>query len=324
MSRALTFCAALGYLAGLLCLLWMGYGMLAAACLGFVSGILLDDRDLIPGALLFLFSAFVAFVLIVFTTPFGSPPNFEVLNTLPRENMAQGNKGRSAARFPSNVCHWHTLEGKRAWRLCAAQCEPACDWAAGGVCSLAFRCHRRGGLSIMSDEPESNFPREHMEALWAPWRVEYYWNKGKEGDFLLRAAESDDDRASLVVERREHAFLIMNRYPYAGGHLMAVPVRKVRGMEDLNDAEKVELWDLVVFGQKLLRKVVLAEGFNVGINLGACAGAGKEDHLHIHIVPRWPGDHNFMTVTGHERVIPEGLMPVYDRLIAAAGELKNA
>ena len=158
---------------------------------------------------------------------------------------------------------------------------------------------------------------EHFSAIWAPWRVEYFNSKGTP-DFLLEAARTSDDAAHLVIARRKNSFLIMNRYPYAVGHLMAVPYRKVAGLEDLTDAEKLELLELAELGQRLLRETVKAQGFNVGLNLGKCAGAGVADHLHLHIVPRWEGDNNFMPVLADTRVLPEALEAQYAKLRAAA------
>ena len=136
-------------------------------------------------------------------------------------------------------------------------------------------------------------------------------------DFLLAAAQATDDRAHLVVARRQHGFLIMNRYPYAVGHMMAVPYRKLGDLGDLTEAEQLELWALAALAQRLLRTVVRAQGFNVGLNLGRCAGAGVVDHLHLHIVPRWEGDNNFMPVLAGTRVLPEALAALYDKLLAA-------
>jgi ATP adenylyltransferase len=159
---------------------------------------------------------------------------------------------------------------------------------------------------------------DDLSALWAPWRVEYFKTNTGSADFLLAAAQATDDRAHLVVARRPHTFLIMNRYPYAVGHLMAVPNRKVGELADLTTEEKLELWDLAELGQKLLRTVIRAQGFNVGLNLGKCAGAGVADHLHLHIVPRWEGDNNFMPVLADTRVLPEALDALYSRLTTAA------
>ena len=161
-----------------------------------------------------------------------------------------------------------------------------------------------------------SFPKESLESLWCPWRVEYYEarREASVGDFLLEAAQTSDDAAHLVVARGKLTYLLMNRYPYACGHLMAVPNRKVAGMEELTSEESSEIWRLTVHAQTLLRQAVKAQGFNVGINLGIAAGAGKEDHLHIHIVPRWPNDYNFMPVLAGTRIIPEALEPLYRRL----------
>ncbi len=158
---------------------------------------------------------------------------------------------------------------------------------------------------------------EHFSALWAPWRVEYF-NTKSTPDFLLDAARTSDDAAHLVVARRKSCFLMMNRYPYAVGHLMVVPYRKVADLSELTDGEKLELWELAEFGQKLLRTSVKAQGFNIGLNLGKCAGAGVVDHLHLHVVPRWEGDNNFMPVLADTRVLPEALEALYARLRSEA------
>ncbi len=163
---------------------------------------------------------------------------------------------------------------------------------------------------------EKEFPKQ-LGALWAPWRVEYFEQKPADPDFLLEAANTTDDAAHLVLRRGKGAFLIMNRFPYASGHLMAVPYRKVAALSALTDPEKLELWHLAELAQGALRQVMRAEGFNLGLNLGACAGAGVTDHLHLHIVPRWANDQNFMPILAQTRIIPEGLMPLYEKLHAA-------
>ena len=128
-------------------------------------------------------------------------------------------------------------------------------------------------------------------------------------------ANTNDDAAHLVVARRETAFLVMNKYPYSAGHLMAVPNRKICKMADVTPQEMSDLWQLAILAQNLLEKAVHAQGFNIGWNLGKAAGAGVDDHLHIHIVPRWNGDSNFIAVIGGTRIIPEGLHPLYERLM---------
>jgi ATP adenylyltransferase len=172
----------------------------------------------------------------------------------------------------------------------------------------------------MSEE----FPKNRLESIWAPWRVEYFRAEHQSGvDFLSEAANSSDDAGHLVVKRLGTAFLIMNKYPYAAGHLMAVPLRKVVKMSEITDAEVLDLWRLAIHAQRLLAEAVMAQGFNVGWNLGKAAGAGVEDHLHIHIVPRWAGDSNFIATIGATRVIPEGLRPLYDRLVEIQSRLDS-
>lgn len=166
----------------------------------------------------------------------------------------------------------------------------------------------------------ADFPKQELETLWAPWRVEYF-EKQHDQDFLSRAAMASDDAENLVITRRKTAFLMMNRYPYAVGHLMAVPYRKTADMESLGDNEVLELWRLVTHGQALLRSAVKAQGFNVGLNLGERAGAGVADHLHVHIVPRWSGDTNFMPIISGTRTLSEGLQSLYEKLVAAQGRL---
>ena len=160
------------------------------------------------------------------------------------------------------------------------------------------------------------FPKTELETLWAPWRFEYFEKSGTT-DFLAEAARASDDAAHLVLVRRKNSFLIMNRYPYTVGHLMAVPYRKVGELRDLGENEVGELFSLVVRAQELLRKVTKAQGFNIGINVGECAGAGVPDHLHIHIVPRWSGDTNFMPMLSGTRVLSQVLHDLYQKLKAA-------
>ena len=155
---------------------------------------------------------------------------------------------------------------------------------------------------------------QQLQTLWAPWRVEYFQRSKLDQDFLLQVGSSSNDEENLVVCRRKSGFLIMNLYPYSAGHLMAVPYRKVSDLAELSAPEQLELVQLSVYAERLLKEVVRAQGFNIGWNIGSAAGAGVADHLHLHIVPRWAGDHNFLTVLGHTRLIPEGLRPLYQRL----------
>jgi ATP adenylyltransferase len=157
--------------------------------------------------------------------------------------------------------------------------------------------------------------RAWFESLWAPWRIEYL-ERERKPEFLREAAEAANDAEYFVVCRRKTAFLMMNLYPYAPGHLMVVPYRAISRLAELTDGEKIETIDLASYAELLLEEVVKAQGFNVGWNVGAAAGAGVVSHLHLHIVPRWNGDNNFMPVLGGTRVIPEGLTPLYEKLRA--------
>ena len=165
------------------------------------------------------------------------------------------------------------------------------------------------------------FPKKEIETLWAPWRVEYFEKEPRNANFLSEAATASDDAANFVITRRKTAFLMMNRYPYAVGHLMAVPYRKTAELSSLGENEVVELWNLVVHAQALLRAAMKAQGFNIGMNLGECAGAGVVDHLHVHIVPRWSGDTNFMPILSGTRTISDGLRSIYDKLIEAQSKI---
>ena len=161
------------------------------------------------------------------------------------------------------------------------------------------------------------FPKAEIESLWCPWRVEYFEKEERDQDFLTHAAQASDDAAHLVIARRKNAFLMMNRYPYTVGHLMAVPYRKTADLSSLGKNEVLELWALAAHAQALLRATMKAQGFNLGLNLGAGAGAGVPDRLHLHIVPRWSGDTNFMPVLGGVRLLSEGLETLYAKLMAA-------
>jgi ATP adenylyltransferase len=166
------------------------------------------------------------------------------------------------------------------------------------------------------------FPKKEIETLWCPWRVEYFEKEPRNRHFLSEAAQASDDAAHFVITRRKTAFLMMNRYPYAVGHLMAVPYRKTAELSSLGENEIVELWNLVTYGQALLRAATKAQGFNIGLNLGESAGAGVPDHLHVHIVPRWRGDTNFMPILAGTRTLAEGLRALYDKLIEAQSKIE--
>lgn len=143
--------------------------------------------------------------------------------------------------------------------------------------------------------------------LWAPWRMEYIksvGNTSKACIFCEKVKEGDDEK-SLVVYRGNEAFVLLNAYPYNNGHLMVAPYRHVPSLTDLSDQELLSVFKLVNLSIKALTASMKPEGFNVGVNIGKAAGAGIEEHVHVHVVPRWVGDTNFMPVVGEVKVIPE-------------------
>ena len=155
-----------------------------------------------------------------------------------------------------------------------------------------------------------------MDSLHAPWRIEYILAPKKEENIGLfaRIAQSGDDEANFVVVRDRSCFALLNRYPYNGGHLMVVPYKEVADLHGLTDEELADLWKLVRRCITALTAAMKPDGFNVGINLGKVAGAGIAEHLHVHIVPRWNGDTNFMPVIAHTSVVPDALKAIADRL----------
>jgi ATP adenylyltransferase len=153
-----------------------------------------------------------------------------------------------------------------------------------------------------------------MKQLWAPWRVEYILGEKSDGCFLCDIIEGDKDRENLLLKRGKACAVVMNRYPYNGGHLMVLPYRHVSEIGDLTSEEKVEVMELVDESINVLKKTIYPAAFNVGANLGKVAGAGLESHLHMHIVPRWEGDTNFMPVLSDVRVVPVALLDLWDML----------
>jgi ATP adenylyltransferase len=141
-----------------------------------------------------------------------------------------------------------------------------------------------------------------MEKIFAPWRMAYIKSNKEDGCIFCKDSIRCDD---LILFEAETAFVMMNRYPYVSGHLMIIPLRHVSRMEDLLPEENSDMFDLQVICIKILKEALKPDGFNIGLNLGKAAGAGVDDHLHIHIVPRWSGDSNFMSVVADVRVIPE-------------------
>jgi ATP adenylyltransferase len=161
-----------------------------------------------------------------------------------------------------------------------------------------------------------------MNHLWSPWRLEYLTAPETEGCVFCHAAEGKADRENLVLLRGERAFLILNRYPYNNGHFMSVPYDHVSSLEDLDAPTLTEMMLLLNRGMAALRATMHPDGFNIGANLGHAAGAGIAGHVHIHAVPRWAGDTNFMPVIGDMRVVPQTWMQTYDLLEAALKQVE--
>ena len=154
-----------------------------------------------------------------------------------------------------------------------------------------------------------------MDYLWTPWRYQYVTSAGKPDRCVLcEAAATEDDREFLVVYRGPKAFVILNRYPYTNGHVMIVPYQHVSTLQELSDETLTEMIRLAKTTERHLRGLYHPDGLNMGLNLGKSAGAGIAEHLHLHMLPRWTGDTNFMTVVGETRVMPEDLDVTWARL----------
>jgi ATP adenylyltransferase len=160
-----------------------------------------------------------------------------------------------------------------------------------------------------------------MDYLWTPWRYQYVTKTGELAACVFcAAAQPSDDRESLVVHRATHNFIILNRFPYTSGHIMVVPYRHVATLEEVAYEALVEMISLAQDSERRLRAIYHPEGLNLGMNIGKSAGAGIAGHLHLHILPRWTGDTNFMTVVSETRVLPEDLEVTWARLRAEWGK----
>lgn len=156
-----------------------------------------------------------------------------------------------------------------------------------------------------------------MDSLKAPWRIDYILSPkdpDTTGALFETIAQSEEDEANLVVARDKTCYALLNRYPYAGGHLMVVPYKRVTDLAGLNNEELQDLMVLARRCQEALKAVMKPDGFNMGFNIGKVAGAGIAEHLHFHIVPRWNGDTNFMPVLSQTGVLPEALTEVAAKL----------
>ena len=161
-----------------------------------------------------------------------------------------------------------------------------------------------------------------MDKLWAPWRIEYIRSPIEDGCIFCIKSQETNDRDNLVLYRGKEAFVLMNLYPYSNGHLMISSYQHTSETDDLSSACNSEIMDMANRSMSILSKTFNAEGFNFGANFGKAGGAGIEEHLHYHIVPRWTGDTNFMPVTGGTRVLVEGLQESWDLLKPKFNEIE--
>ena len=163
-----------------------------------------------------------------------------------------------------------------------------------------------------------------MDRLYAPWRSKYIMSpEGDSGCIFCNALNVQNDRDAYILYRGKHSFVIMNIYPYNNGHLMIVPYMHTGEIEELSKDTYAEMFNLVQISVKVLKKVYNPDGFNMGMNIGRVAGAGIKDHVHMHIVPRWNGDTNFMPVLGETKILSIDMNEVYDKLLPIFKEHVN-
>ena len=153
-----------------------------------------------------------------------------------------------------------------------------------------------------------------MEHIWAPWRIKYILMEKPQGCILCDKPEENDDALNYILYRGKKNFIIMNCYPYNGGHLMVAPYRHIASLEELTNEELHEHFEIVRRSITVLKKIFKPDGFNTGMNMERVAGAGIDGHIHTHIVPRWQGDTNFMPILGDTKVINEALTETYEKL----------
>ncbi len=196
---------------------------------------------------------------------------------------------------------------------------------------LESRSHMRAALADTVDSgyaaaESGSTMAEQNSNLWAPWRLEYIQSlapgEADDGCFICRYwEEPENDRQNHVVWRGNRVFVIMNRFPYTNGHLLIAPSRHVGEMQAIGEDDLMEMTRVTRDSVRLLEETLHPQGFNIGTNLGRCAGAGVPGHLHTHVVPRWSGDTNYMAVIGDVRVVPQSLDGLHDQLTANAVKL---
>ena len=163
---------------------------------------------------------------------------------------------------------------------------------------------------------------DKRQVLWAPWRMEYILGEKEKGCIFCSRWHQDNDRDNLILARGECCFVIMNRYPYNNGHLMVVPARHIDNLTALQGEESTEMMRWLQRTIDALNLALQPHGYNIGLNLGKVSGAGVDDHMHFHVVPRWDGDTNFMPIISDTKVVSEGLFKTYDKLKTAFETLK--
>jgi ATP adenylyltransferase len=204
-----------------------------------------------------------------------------------------------------------------------------------GYCAAKHRVHKDAFLDWTCYTSQARWPETRYfmievrgtvpmgEAVWAPWRMDYILSDKVGGCIFCDKPRLQRDVEHHILWRGDTAFVMMNRYPYNNGHLMVAPHAHVASLAALETAQRSELFELTARCEQVLQQAVKPEGFNIGLNLGAAAGAGIAEHLHMHIVPRWAGDTNFMTVLGEVRVIPQHLDETYQLLVSYFNTLQN-
>lgn len=172
----------------------------------------------------------------------------------------------------------------------------------------------------MKNEQDNDVVREGVQKLWAPWRMKYIEcidDGNDDGCIFCDKVQENDDRKNYILYRGKTCYIIMNIFPYNNGHLMVVPYKHTCEMADLDDETQLEMMKTVELVIAAFKSTMRPDGFNMGMNLGRTAGAGIADHLHIHVVPRWNGDTNFMPIIGGTKVISESLEDTYEKLYQA-------
>jgi ATP adenylyltransferase len=167
-----------------------------------------------------------------------------------------------------------------------------------------------------------------MDKLWSPWRSKYMesfkpGSKKEEGCLFCNMIKQDNDKKNLIVHRGSKSFIVMNLYPYNSGHLMIVPYIHASSLSELDDETNLDCMKNINLGCEILQKSIFPHGFNIGANIGKVSGAGIDDHIHFHIVPRWNGDTNFMPVFNDIKIISEAIEDTYEKLKKALNDLSN-